>query len=296
MDSYIINMSSIILRYPLSDGSQKTVLNNINLRVKSGEIITLVGPTGCGKSTIMKLVLGSEIQTSGKVAVDGKSPDGPSRNCGIVFQRYNLFPHLTVLDNIMIGLELDEFGLLNRYFMPSYWRRRKEFQAKALAFMDHIKLDPSDAKKYPHQLSGGMQQRVAIARSLIMKPKVLLMDEPFGALDDSTRQRMQEFLLEQWAETNMTIIFVTHDLEEALYLGSRIICLSPYYSNDDGAKVEGSKIVSDMALTWTYPRDHQIKYLPEFNTILETVRNDGLNPDYCQRREAFHLTHCDAQA
>ena len=148
------------------------------------------------------------------------------------------------------------------------------------------------AEKYPHELSGGMRQRVAIAQAAIMKPEILLMDEPFGALDDATRQEMQSFLLELWEESRMTIFFVTHDLEEALFLGTRIVVLSQYYVAADG--VEGAKIVTDKEVPGGHPKPHDFKYTPEFNDLLAQVRRDGLDPEVRQTIDEFDLSHRDA--
>jgi NitT/TauT family transport system ATP-binding protein len=147
------------------------------------------------------------------------------------------------------------------------------------------------ASKYPHELSGGMQQRVAIAQALIMKPKIILMDEPFGALDPGTREDMQVFLLELWERHEMTIFFVTHDLEEALFLGTRIIVLSPYYTDDDG-NAEGAKIVMDRHLPG--PASTRVKYSPEFNQLLEEVKQCGFVKEYRQHLSQFDLSHPDA--
>ncbi len=292
--SYLIHLEDVYQRYPLQSGHLKTILNDIDLRVREGEFVTVVGPTGCGKSTLLKVILGSEQAASAKtVLIDGKQIAHPDRDRGIVFQRYSLFPHLTVLENVTFGLELEEFTLFERYYRPFHYRKkRKEFNKRGLEYLTRVGL-ADDSNKYPFQLSGGMRQRVAIAQALIMHPKVLLMDEPFGALDDSTRQVMQLFILEQWSEIKMTVFFVTHDLEEALFLGTRIIVLSQYYSTDDD-RTEGSKIVTDKAISGGHPKPTNFKYTPEFRQLLEQVRRDGLDPNHKQHISEFDLSHQDA--
>ncbi len=291
---YLIHLEDIYQKYPTLSGRLKTVLNDIDLRVRPGEFVTIVGPTGCGKSTLLRIILGSEQAASAdKALVDGKQIVHPDRDRGIVFQRYSLFPHLTVLENVMFGLELEQFGLFERYYKPLHYRKkRKEFKDQALEYLRHVGL-AEDSEKFPYQLSGGMRQRVAIVQALIMRPKVLLMDEPFGALDDSTRQVMQLFILEQWNQIKMTVFFVTHDLEEALFLGTRIIVLSQYYSTDSG-QTEGSKIVTDKEIPGGHPKPTNFKYTPEFNRLLEQIRRDGLDPNHKQHISEFDLSHQDA--
>lgn len=286
--SYIIHLEDVYVEY---DG--RTVLNNVDFKVSPGEFISIVGPTGCGKSTLLRLVLGSERPTSGKVLVDDEVAGGPSRNRGIVFQRYSLFPHLTVLQNIKFGPELENFTLPQRLLRtPAYSRGRKEYIEKAREYLNRIGLTDEDGDKYPYQLSGGMRQRVAIAQSLVMAPKILLMDEPFGALDNSTRQEMQLFTLERWEETKKTIFFVTHDLEEALFLGTRIIVLSPHY--EDHTELGGSTIVKDAGLPGKHPKPTSFKYSQEFTELLEEIRSEGLDPTHLQRVSTFDLSHPDS--
>lgn len=292
-NNYVINLDSVYQKYPDKFGRFKTVLNDIDLRIREGEFVTLIGPTGCGKSTMLRLILGSEGPTSGCVTVNGSQVIQPDRNRGIVFQRYSLFPHLTVLENVMFGLELEKFAMLEKLYRPIQYRTKlKDFRDEAVEYLNRVDL-ANDQDKYPYQLSGGMRQRVAIIQALVMQPIVLLMDEPFGALDDSTRQVMQLFILEQWETRKMTIIFVTHDLEEALFLGTRIIVLSQYYTINH-QQAEGAKIVADKAIPGGHPKPTNFKYSPEFNKILEQVRREGLDPDCKQDISKFDLSHRDA--
>ncbi len=289
---YLLTLDDVTKRYPMKTGGEKTILNNIDLRVRQGEFISVVGPSGCGKSTMLRMILGSEQPTTGSLLIDGKPVDGPSRERGIVFQKYSLFPHLTVLENIIFGLDLEEFSLIGRVVgYPRYRKRKREFAERAQAYLERMQLAEA-GHKFPHELSGGMRQRVAIAQAAIMEPRILLMDEPFGALDDSTRQEMQLFMLELWEKTRMTIFFVTHDLEEALFIGSRILVLSQYYVSDTG--VEGAKIVTDKEVPGGHPKPADYKYTAEFGELLGQIRRDGLDPEVRQHVKDFDLSHRDA--
>ncbi|MEI6505753.1 MAG: ABC transporter ATP-binding protein [Planctomycetota bacterium] len=185
--------------------------------VDHGEISSFLGPSGCGKSTVLRLVAGLEPQhppTSGTVTVLGRPVVGPGADRGMVFQDYTSFDNRTVLDNVVFGLECRG--------VP-----RREREAEGLDWIAKVGLDPKrDATKYPHELSGGMRQRVAIARTLILRPRVILMDEPFGALDPATRLDMQDLLIRLWREVQATVLFVTHSVEEAVYLGDRVFVMA----------------------------------------------------------------------
>lgn len=186
-------------------------LGNISFSVHQREFICVIGPSGCGKSTLIRIIAGLEKQTSGSILLDSKPIDSPSSDRGMVFQNYTLFPWLTIKKNIMFGLIMSKTD-------------RQEANTKAMDWLELVGLSEfSDL--YPHQLSGGMKQRVAIARALATRPRILLMDEPFGALDAQTRAQMQSYLLQIWENIDITIIFITHDLEEAIYLADRIFVL-----------------------------------------------------------------------
>ncbi|MCB1861235.1 MAG: ABC transporter ATP-binding protein [Gammaproteobacteria bacterium] len=280
---YVLHVEDVYKSY-----GDKLILDNIDVAVRHGELCTMVGPSGSGKSTLLRLILGQERATAGRLLIEGREAGYPDTARGIVFQRYSLFPHLTVLDNVTLGWRL-QAGFFERR------RRKKAFEEEALHYLERVRL-ADHAAKYPHELSGGMQQRVAIAQSLIMKPKILMMDEPFGALDPDTREEMQVFLLELWDEHKMTIFFVTHDLEEAAYLGTRILVISQYYSDDrgDGDHVSrGAKIVADYKL----PRvaaSTETKHTEGFIKLIEQIRNEGFNPKHLQHVEQFNLTHSDS--
>jgi len=192
---------------------ETVALKDINFCTHRREFLCIVGPSGCGKSTLVRILAGLEQQSSGQVLLDGAPVRGPGRDRGMVFQGYTLFPWLTVKKNVM-------FGLVNQ-------AGRTEAEREALQWLQLIGLEKF-ADSYPHQLSGGMKQRVAIARALANQPRILLMDEPFGALDAQTRARMQTHLLEIWRKIDITIIFITHDLDEAIFLADRILVLKPH--------------------------------------------------------------------
>lgn len=203
----------------------RTVLREIGLEFEGGEFVAIVGATGCGKSTLLRLILGEQRPTRGRVLVDGRERFQPDRQCGYVPQKYSLFPDKTVLDNVTFGLEVTQRGAwpLLRFAHRS---RVRAFREQAMRYLRHTGLDEQDARKYPYQLSGGMQQRVAIAQALIMKPPVLLMDEAFSALDPATRAGMQRLIKELWRESGTTIVFVTHNTREAVCLATRVIALA----------------------------------------------------------------------
>jgi NitT/TauT family transport system ATP-binding protein len=211
------------------------ILSNINLSIEKGEFVCLLGQTGCGKSTLLKLVLGAEMPASGRILIDGVEHNQPDRARGYVPQKYSLFPDKTVLDNITFGPEVAEFNLLTR-FTPRYLRRRRQLRQEALGYVQRMGLHEEDAGKYPHQLSGGMQQRVAIAQTLVTNPSILLMDEAFSALDPGTRKDMQCLIRKLWHDTRITVLFVTHNTQEALDLGSRVLVLAKEMP-DTGARI-----------------------------------------------------------
>lgn len=231
----MITIENVHVTYRVHNGPPKKVLAGINLTIYPGEFIAVVGQTGCGKSTLLRLILGQEQPTEGQILIEGKVIDHPDRHRGYVPQKYSLFPDKTVLENIVFGLELEEFGLFNRW-TPRYRHRRKVFEAEAHDYLVAMGLHDSDGKKYPDQLSGGMQQRVAIAQALIMKPSILLMDEAFSALDPATRREMQRLIREVWRKFHTTILFVTHNTAEAVFLATRVIGLAKT-DNQSGSRV-----------------------------------------------------------
>jgi NitT/TauT family transport system ATP-binding protein len=195
------------------------VLERISLEIADRAFVALVGPSGCGKTTFLKLLLGEERPTQGSITLDGQplAPEpGPDR--GVVFQRYSVFPHLTVLSNVLLGKEFEASRWGARLVGPA----RRDAIEKARALIDEVGLGGSE-DKYPAQLSGGMQQRLALAQALIMRPRVLLLDEPFGALDPGIRADIHVLMKRLWNETDLTVVMVTHDMREAFTLGTRVI-------------------------------------------------------------------------
>lgn len=219
-----IRLEDLCVEYEINGHPPKKVLDRLNLTISEGQFVAVCGQTGCGKSTMLRIVLGAERPKSGRVLIEGRELPRPDRHRGYVPQKYSLFPDKTVLDNITFGPEMEEFGLAGR-LTPRFFRKRAELRRTAYGYLRQMGLQESDARKYPDQLSGGMQQRVAIAQALIMRPKILLMDEAFSALDPATRGDMQKLVRRLWRETGTTILFVTHNIAEAVYLGTRVVVL-----------------------------------------------------------------------
>ncbi|WAG80357.1 ABC transporter ATP-binding protein [Metapseudomonas furukawaii] len=223
---------------------EQTVLENLNLSVAEGEFCTLVGASGCGKSTFLRLLLGQEKPSRGQLLLDGRPLVAePDASRGVVFQRYSVFPHLSVLDNVTLGLELPRSPLLGRLFGGA----RREAREQAAAMLAKVGLGHA-LDKYPAQLSGGMQQRLAIAQALVMKPRVLLLDEPFGALDPGIRKDMHALLLELWQETRLTVFMVTHDLSEGFSLGTRLMVFDKVRHDPQAPNAFGARITYDIPL------------------------------------------------
>jgi NitT/TauT family transport system ATP-binding protein len=217
----IVEFKSVTKTFNPEKKSAYTAVKDVTFNIEDipdvGEFITLVGPSGCGKSTLLRLIAGLKPHfpaTSGQVLVFGRPVVGPGSDRGMVFQSYTSFDNRSVLDNIAFGLECRGAKKKERYDLARRWIGKVG-----------LSID-NDQNKYPHELSGGMRQRVAIARTLILKPRIILMDEPFGALDPTTRLHMQDLLVGLWSEVEATVFFVTHDITEAVYLGDRCFVLS----------------------------------------------------------------------
>lgn len=282
--NYLLYLENVSKRY-----GQKVVLNDIDLAVSEREFCTVVGPSGCGKSTLLRLILGQEQANNGSLLMQGRPIGYPSPDRGIVYQRYSLFPHLTILDNILLGKQLS-------LSVFQSFKAKKADRAEAMGYLESVQL-ADHAHKYPHQLSGGMRQRVAIAQALIMKPRILLMDEPFGALDPGTREMMQILILELWEAHNMTIFFVTHDLEEAVYLGTRILVLSQFYTHEQGGApgtAKGARIVADYPLQRRNASSTSVKATVAFGQFIQKIRSEGFDPEYKQQAQEFNLKHPDS--
>ena len=218
------------------------ILENVNFSMNSGEFCTLVGPSGCGKTTFLRMLLGVDEPTRGKLLFEGKDyPKEPSDERGIVFQRYSTLSHLNVIDNVVIGLEFEESKLFGKFF----GKKKREAREKASEILRAVGLEDSK-NKYPHELSGGMKQRLSIAQSLVKEPKLLLLDEPFGALDPGISQDMHELLLDIHAKLNFGVVMVTHDIGEAFKLGTRVLVFDKVKVDKDFPNRFGSTIVNDI--------------------------------------------------
>jgi NitT/TauT family transport system ATP-binding protein len=246
------------------------VLSNVDLQIDGGQIVSVVGPSGCGKSTLLRAILGTHPPKAGKIRVDGKRVDKPSREVGIVYQHYTLYDFLTAQENVAFGLMLDQTTLPFRCLQFWTWRKlRREHIEQAANWLEKVGLGAA-AKLYPSEMSGGMRQRVAIAQALIMRPGILLLDEPFGALDEATREELQVMLLHLYQENleakkrrqppPHTILIVTHELTEAIYVADRVVGLSQYHSQGS----QGATIVYDKPAPVFHPGDSR-----QFDAFLE---------------------------
>ena len=237
-------MGTVSIRNVWKTYDGQVVLERINLDVGAHAFVSLVGPSGCGKTTFLRMLLSQETPCKGEILLDGAplAPE-PTPERGVVFQRYSVFPHLTVLDNVALGLEAERAPLLGRLF----GRARREILAECRQMLDHVGLHGA-ADKYPAQLSGGMQQRLAIAQTLIKRPTLLLLDEPFGALDPGIRTDMHHLMRRLFDETGMTVFMVTHDLREAFQLGTRVVAFDRYRTREEEREAYGATIMFDIPL------------------------------------------------
>ena len=243
-----LSIEGVARTFPGRNGGAATrALEPVDLTIADNDFITILGPSGCGKSTLLRIVAGLDEASQGRVLLDGKPVTGPGADRGMVFQAYTLFPWLNVRENIAFGLR--ERGVAS-----------SEREAIADSFIGRVGLAGFE-HHWPKQLSGGMQQRTAIARALANDPKILLLDEPFGALDNQTRALMQEMLLGIWERDRKTVLFVTHDIEEAIFLGSRVIVMS----------ARPGRIKADIKIDLPHPRSYKIKTTPEFVALKERL-------------------------
>ncbi len=247
----IVSIKNVNRRFKTPTGQIVTALQDVNLDIYPGEFISIIGPSGCGKSTLLRIVGDLLSPSDGQVTVNGKTPHEArlARDYGMVFQAAVLYDWRSVIKNIELPLEIMKY--------PPEKRR-----ARAREMLNLVEL-ADFADHYPWQLSGGMQQRVAIARALTFEPSILLMDEPFGALDEMTRERMNIELLKIWAKTQKTVIFITHSIHEAVYLSSRVIVMS----------ARPGKLVKDIPITLPYPRGPEIRDSEEFFHLVSEVRS-----------------------
>jgi len=231
-------------------GEQTQALLPVDYQVQENDFITILGPSGCGKSTLLRIIAGLDSPTQGEVWLDGQRVEGPGADRGMVFQSYTLFPWLTVEQNI-------RFGLQERGIGAAQQKERSDY------FINKVGLRGFE-RHFPRQLSGGMQQRTAIARSLANDPKILLMDEPFGALDNQTRVMMQELLLNIWEASRKTVLFVTHDIDEAIFMANKVAIFS----------ARPGRIKTEVPVNFPHPRDYTLKTSPEFMAIKAQVTGE----------------------
>ena len=237
-------------------GAPTVALTPIDLAVADNDFITILGPSGCGKSTLLRVVAGLDRPTVGRVLLDGAEVTSPGADRGMVFQSYTLFPWLTVEQNVRFGLNETGVPAVEQATIARHWIHKVGLEG----FERH----------YPRMLSGGMQQRTAIARALANRPKILLLDEPFGALDHQTRGLMQELLLALWENERTTVLFVTHDIEEAIFMASRVVVMS----------ARPGRVKADVAVPLAHPRHYTVKTTPEFSALkarlTEEIRAEAL--------------------
>lgn len=221
---------------------ENTVLEGLNVSVQEGEFVTLVGTSGCGKSTFLNMLLGTVQPSKGEILLDGQPiPSEPGSDRGIVFQQYSVFPHMTVLENVMATKGFQRKGFTGYLFGAAHSKAKSE----ARSILDQVGLSHA-LLKYPHELSGGMKQRLAIAQALLGKPRILLLDEPFGALDPGIRADMHELVLNLWREHKLTVFMVTHDLKEGFYLGTRLWVFDKLRHDPQAAHLYGAGITYDL--------------------------------------------------
>jgi NitT/TauT family transport system ATP-binding protein len=237
-------MTQVTVKHLWKEFAGQVVLENVNLHVGDHEFVTIVGASGCGKTTFLKMLLGIESPSRGSFLIDGAPlPSEPGPDRGIVFQRYSLFPHLTVTQNLLLGLELHGSPFFGRLIGT----KRRRAVEKAGELLEAVGLQAA-ANKYPAQLSGGMQQRLSIAQSVICEPKILLMDEPFGALDPGITADMHALILKLWNMHKMTIFMVTHDLAESFALGTRVLVFDKVRVDVQSPEVFGATITFNIPL------------------------------------------------
>lgn len=266
-------MSYIRIAHLWKEYGDHVILEQINNTVEKGEFITIVGASGCGKTTFLNMLLGTETATRGQILLEGKPITAePSDERGVVFQRYSVFPHLTVLQNVVLGEEFKKSPLLSRVF----GKEKKRIQQEAKNMLEAVGLSHA-LNKYPHELSGGMQQRLALAQALIKKPRILLLDEPFGALDPGIRKDMHQLVLSLWRKYKLTIFMITHDIEEGFYLGTRLWVfdkdrIDPQAPNAYGAKVTYDIPVGEVDVN-VYQEIDLTLHRPEVNIPIEINKN-----------------------
>ncbi len=270
---------------------EKRILNQVNLTIRAGQIVALVGPSGSGKSTLLKAILGTHPANEGEIRTRDSLVTKPSRDVGIVYQNYSLYDFLTAEENVAFGLKLDQTSLPFRMLMfPEWWKERRKHIEQSREYLKRVSLEAA-CGHYPSELSGGMRQRVAIAQALILKPKLLLLDEPFGALDEATRESLQIMLLRFYQENlkaiqagrqpEYTILIVTHELTEAIYVADRVVGLSRFYEGGE----RGATIVYDKPCPVFLPDEPKdVERLVEQR---EELRRAVFDSNYIKHRDKY---------
>lgn len=259
-------MTALRIEKVWKEYGDQIVLEEISLDIAARSFVALVGPSGCGKTTLLRMLLGQERPSRGRILMDGTPlPTEPGPDRGVVYQRYSVFPNLTALGNVMLGPEMQGARLTGRAFGAA--RRRLEEAARQM--LAEVGLQGAEGK-YPSQLSGGMQQRLALAQALMMKPRVLLLDEPFGALDPGIRAEIHALMKRLWNEVPMTVVMVTHDLREAFTLGTRVVALERHRDRPEERLRYGARIAKDIEI-WP-PRVAGVQTM--FDTDLSARRDD----------------------
>jgi len=249
----MLKMINVTKTFKKTDGDRILAVSNIDLDVQENEFVCIVGPSGCGKTTTLRLLAGLDVPTKGKILVEGRPINGPSPERGIVFQEYTLFPWRTVLGNVTFGLEM--MGI-----------EKRERRLRGMHYLQLVGLEDY-ARAYPYELSGGMQQRVAIIRALAVNPKILLMDEPFGALDARTRDFLQNELIRIWATDRKTVLFVTHSINEAIFLADRVVVM----------KSRPGRIHEGIEINASRPRDKTSKLFKDYYTLIHSMLENDLD-------------------
>lgn len=245
-----VSVENLSLHFKAQGAEPVIALNNLSMTIPDKQFAVIVGPSGCGKSSLLDVIAGLREPTGGQCKLDGKGIHGPAKERGMVFQNYSLFPWLTVLKNVEFGLSLQG-------------KPAKAATERARHYVNAVGLS-SFENAYPNQLSGGMKQRVAIARSLANDPEVILMDEPFGALDSQTRVVMQQLLLGIWEKEHKTILFVTHDIDEALYLGEKVYVMS----------ARPGRIIDTISVDFAHPRSYELSTGPAFIELKRRIQQN----------------------
>ena len=239
MSAAFIEATNVWKRY-----GDNVVLERLTLKIAEGEFCSIVGASGCGKTTFLRMLLGEETPDQGQLLLEGKPlRSEPDATRGIVFQRYSVFPHLTVLGNVMLGLDLR-----NRWCGRLFGAQRRKAREASMNMLGRVGLENA-AQRYPAELSGGMQQRLALAQSLIAKPRLLLLDEPFGALDPGIRHDRHELVTALWREQGLTVVMITHDIKEGFALGTRLFVFDKVRADPHAPNAYGSRVTYDLPLT-----------------------------------------------